>query len=44
MIPNMDKIRFVNSGTEACMSAIRLARGVTIEKNNKIQGLLSWTL
>ena len=29
MIPNMDKIRFVNSGTEACMSAIRLARGVT---------------
>ena len=29
MIPNMDKIRFVNSGTEACMSAVRLARGVT---------------
>ena len=29
MIPNIDKIRFVNSGTEACMSAIRLARGVT---------------
>ncbi len=29
MIPNMDKIRFVNSGTEACMSAIRLARGFT---------------
>ena len=28
MIPNMDKIRFVNSGTEACMSAVRLARGV----------------
>ena len=26
MIPNMDKIRFVNSGTEACMSAVRLAR------------------
>ena len=24
--PNMDKIRFVNSGTEACMSAIRLQR------------------
>jgi len=29
MIPNMDKIRFVNSGTEACMSAVRLARGAT---------------
>jgi len=29
MVPNIDKIRFVNSGTEACMSAIRLARGVT---------------
>jgi glutamate-1-semialdehyde 2,1-aminomutase len=27
MVPNIDKIRFVNSGTEACMSAIRLARG-----------------
>ncbi|WP_027066339.1 glutamate-1-semialdehyde 2,1-aminomutase [Maribacter sp. Hel_I_7] len=29
MVPNMDKIRFVNSGTEACMSAVRLARGYT---------------
>jgi glutamate-1-semialdehyde 2,1-aminomutase len=29
IIPNMDKVRFVNSGTEATMSAIRLARGVT---------------
>ena len=27
--PNIEKIRFVNSGTEACMSAIRLARGYT---------------
>ena len=27
--PNIDKVRFVNSGTEACMSAIRLARGYT---------------
>ena len=34
MIPNVDKIRFVNSGTEACMSAIRLARGYT--KRDKI--------
>lgn len=29
MAPNIDKIRFVNSGTEACMSAVRLARGFT---------------
>ena len=29
MVPGVDKIRFVNSGTEACMSAIRLARGYT---------------
>lgn len=29
MTPNIDKIRMVNSGTEACMSAIRLARGYT---------------
>jgi len=34
MVPNIDKIRFVNSGTEACMSAVRLARGYT--KRNKI--------
>ena len=29
LFPHLDKIRFVNSGTEATMSAIRLARGVT---------------
>ena len=29
MVPNVDRIRFVNSGTEACMSAVRLARGYT---------------
>jgi glutamate-1-semialdehyde 2,1-aminomutase len=29
MVPNIGKIRFVNSGTEACMSAVRLARGFT---------------
>lgn len=34
MVPNIDKIRFVNSGTEACMSAVRLARGYT--KRDKI--------
>lgn len=34
MVPNIEKIRFVNSGTEACMSAVRLARGYT--KRDKI--------
>ena len=34
MVPAMEKIRFVNSGTEACMSAVRLARGYT--KKDKI--------
>lgn len=29
MIPSIDKVRMVNSGTEATMSAIRLARGFT---------------
>ena len=29
MVPGINKIRFVNSGTEACMSAVRLARGYT---------------
>ena len=28
VIPGIDKLRFVNSGTEAVMTAIRLARGV----------------
>lgn len=29
LIPSIEKIRFVNSGTEATMSAVRLARGYT---------------
>jgi len=29
MVPNVDLIRMVSSGTEACMSSIRLARGFT---------------
>ncbi|MDR3194707.1 MAG: glutamate-1-semialdehyde 2,1-aminomutase [Tannerella sp.] len=28
-VPSMEKVRFVNSGTEAVMSAVRLARGYT---------------
>lgn len=29
MVPNIDMLRMVSSGTEACMSALRLARGYT---------------
>ena len=29
MVPNVDMVRMVSSGTEACMSALRLARGYT---------------
>lgn len=29
MVPGIEMVRMVNSGTEACMSAIRLARGFT---------------
>lgn len=29
LVPSIDKVRMVNSGTEATMTAIRLARGVT---------------
>ncbi len=31
-LPSVDRVRFVNSGTEATMSAIRLARGFTGKK------------
>ena len=38
-VPNIDQIRMVSSGTEACMSAIRLARGYTNrEKIIKFEG------
>ncbi|MDQ4065685.1 MAG: glutamate-1-semialdehyde 2,1-aminomutase [Actinomycetota bacterium] len=29
LVPNVDKVRFVSSGTEAGMTAVRLARGIT---------------
>lgn len=39
MVPNVQKVRMVNSGTEACMSAIRVARGYTEkEKVIKFEG------
>ena len=28
-IPSLEKVRLVSSGTEACMSALRVARGFT---------------
>ena len=34
LVPNVEKVRMCNSGTEACMSAIRLARGFS--KRDKI--------
>ncbi len=34
LVPNVDRIRFVSSGTEAAMTAVRLARGAT--RRNKI--------
>ncbi len=39
MVPSIEKVRMVNSGTEATMSAIRLARGFTgREKIIKLEG------
>ena len=39
MVPALEKVRMVNSGTEACMSAIRVARGYTNrEKFIKFEG------
>jgi glutamate-1-semialdehyde 2,1-aminomutase len=32
MVPGVEKVRLVNSGTEACMTAVRIARGVTGRK------------
>ena len=34
MVPGIDQIRMVNSGTEACMSAVRVARGFTGERRS----------
>ena len=29
MLPHVDKVRFANTGTEACMTGLRMARGIT---------------
>lgn len=39
MVPGLDKVRMTNSGTEACMSTIRVARGYTgCDKIIKFEG------
>ena len=44
MVPSIEKVRMVSSGTEATMSAIRLARGYTKKGfNYKILRKLPWT-
>jgi glutamate-1-semialdehyde 2,1-aminomutase len=35
LVPSMDLVRMVSSGTEATMSAIRLARGYTGRDKNR---------
>jgi glutamate-1-semialdehyde 2,1-aminomutase len=29
LLPHVDKVRFANTGTEACMTGVRMARGIT---------------
>ena len=36
MVPSVEKVRMVSSGTEATMSAIRVARGLGTRKDYKI--------
>jgi glutamate-1-semialdehyde 2,1-aminomutase len=41
-VPSVQKVRMTNSGTEACMSAIRLARGFhAARQNHQVRRLLS---
>jgi len=42
MVPNVDLIRMVSSGTEACMSAVRLARGFTGKNKIIAYSPLTW--
>jgi glutamate-1-semialdehyde 2,1-aminomutase len=34
MLPHVDKVRFANTGTEACMTGVRMARGITGKRQN----------
>lgn len=40
MVPNIEMVRMVNSGTEAVMSALRLARGHRPGQAHQVRGLL----
>ena len=41
-VPSLEKIRFANSGTEAVMLAVKLARGVhRAQPHRQVRGLLS---
>jgi len=41
LVPSVQKVRMTNSGTEACMSAIRLARVHRTRQNHQVRRLLS---
>jgi len=44
LVPSMDMVRLTSSGTEATMSAIRLARGpYRARQDHQIRGLLPWS-
>jgi len=43
LVPSVEMVRMVNSGTEAVMSAIRVARVIQKGKNYKVCRLLSRT-
>ena len=38
LVPSIEKVRFVSSGTEAAMSAVRVARGVTGRRQDRQDG------
>ncbi len=38
----IERLRLVNSGTEAVMSALRLARAFPTEEDYQVRGQLSW--
>jgi glutamate-1-semialdehyde 2,1-aminomutase len=43
LVPSIEMVRFVNSGTEAVMSAIRLARAYASQKNPKKVKIIKFT-
>ena len=43
LMPSLERVRFVSSGTEAAMSALRVARAATAAIDRQVRGLLSRT-